>query len=64
VLLRAHRRAQAGGGEVRLVITSSAVLRIFAITGVDRLIPNFATVPEAVTPAPAVIVPPPRPASP
>ncbi|HEY9243719.1 MAG TPA: STAS domain-containing protein [Streptosporangiaceae bacterium] len=63
-LLRAHRRARAEGGEARLVITSSAVLRIFAITGVDRLIPNFATVPEAVAPAPAVIVPPPRLGSP
>jgi anti-sigma B factor antagonist len=53
VLVRAHRRAQAEGGEARLVITSSAVLRVFAITGVDRVIPNFRTVQEAVTSAPA-----------
>lgn len=56
VLVRAHRHAQAGGGEVRLVITSAAVLRIFAITGVDRVIPNFPTVQEAVAPV-SVIVP-------
>ena len=63
VLVRAHRRAQADGGEVRLVITSAAVLRIFAITGVDRVIPNYPTVREAVAPAPVVVpapVPPPR----
>jgi hypothetical protein len=39
------------------------VLRVFAITGVDRVIPNFRTVQEAVASAP-VIVPLPRAAIP
>jgi len=59
VLVRAHRQAQAAGGEARLVITSTAVLRVFAITGVDRVIPNFRTVQEAVAAAPAIVPPPP-----
>jgi anti-anti-sigma factor len=54
VLVRAHKRALAEGGELRLVIpTSGAVLRIFTLTGVDRLIPNFADLDEALEPAPA-----------
>jgi anti-sigma B factor antagonist len=32
-LLAAHKRAQADGGELLLVIPSTAVLRVFAITG-------------------------------
>jgi anti-sigma B factor antagonist len=32
-LLAAHKRAQAEGGELLLVIPSTAVLRVFAITG-------------------------------
>ena len=47
-LLTAHKRAQAGGGELRLVIPDAAVLRIFAITGIDRMIPHFATLDEAI----------------
>jgi hypothetical protein len=30
-----------------LVIPGRAVLRVFAITGVDRIIPNFTTLEEA-----------------
>jgi len=37
-LLAAHKRAQAGGGELLLVIPAIAVLRVFAITGMDRVI--------------------------
>ncbi|MGH3191871.1 MAG: ChaB family protein [Streptosporangiaceae bacterium] len=48
VLLAAHKRAQAEGREVLLVVPSAAVLRVFAITGADRLIPNFASLPEAL----------------
>lgn len=47
-LVRAHKLARAEGGEARLVITSRAVLRIFAITGVDRVVPNFPTLQEAL----------------
>jgi hypothetical protein len=47
-LVRAHKRAVAGGGELRLVIpASAAVLRVFAITGIDQVIPNFPSLYEA-----------------
>ena len=47
-LLAAHKRAEAEGREVLLVIPSTTVLRVFAITGVDRMIPNFTSLPEAL----------------
>ena len=47
-LLAAHKRAQAEGGELRLVIPSTAVLRVFAITGIDRMIPNFTSLDQAL----------------
>jgi anti-anti-sigma factor len=54
VLVRAHNRAQAEGGELRLVIPASAsVLRVFALTGLDQVIPNFTDLDEALEPAPA-----------
>ena len=40
-LLAAHERAQAEGGELLLVVCASIVLRIFEITGLDRIIRNF-----------------------
>jgi anti-sigma B factor antagonist len=44
VLVRAHRRAAAEGGELRLVLSADrAVRRIFAITGLDRVIPVLST---------------------
>jgi anti-sigma B factor antagonist len=49
VLLAEHQRAEAEGREVLLVIPSTAVLRILAITGADRMIPNFTSLPEALT---------------
>ena len=49
VLVRAHKRAQAEGGELLLVIRAAAVLRIFAATGIDRLIPHFSTLEQALT---------------
>jgi anti-sigma B factor antagonist len=52
-LVAAHRRTQAEGGEMLLVICGAAVLRIFALTGMDRVIPNFASLPEALAQAPA-----------
>jgi anti-sigma B factor antagonist len=48
-LLAAHKRAQAEGGELLLVIPSAAVLRIFAITGIDRMIPTFTSLDDALT---------------
>jgi anti-sigma B factor antagonist len=62
VLVRAHSRAQAEGGELRLVIPASAmVLRVFALSGIDQVIPNFPSLYEAVVPAPATAPQPPRP---
>jgi anti-sigma B factor antagonist len=61
VLVRAHNRAVAEGGELRLVIPASAmVLRVFALTGIDRLIPNFPSLDGALQPAPASPAPPRR----
>ncbi len=58
VLVRVHTRALAEGGELRLVIPASAsVLRIFALTGLDQVIPNFADLDEALQPAPAAAAP-------
>ena len=47
-LLAAHKRAQAEGGELRLAISAAPVLRVFALTGIDRMIPNFTTLDEAL----------------
>ncbi len=47
-LIAAHRRARADGGEVRLVIPGTPVLRVFALTGMDRAIPNFTTLADAL----------------
>jgi anti-sigma B factor antagonist len=53
VLVRAHRRALAQGGGLRLVISSPDVRRLFTITGLDRVIQHFASLDEALAPAPA-----------
>jgi anti-sigma B factor antagonist len=50
VLVRAHQRARAEGGELLLVICAAAVLRIFAVTGIDHLIPNFPNLEQALAP--------------
>jgi anti-sigma B factor antagonist len=52
-LVAAHHRARAADGEVLLVIPDVAVLRVFALTGMDRVIPNFASLAEALAQAPA-----------
>lgn len=43
-LVRAFRRAQANGGEMRLVVSAQAVQRVLALTGVDRLVDVYASV--------------------
>ena len=48
-LVDGDRRARVEGGEVRLVIVAEAVARIVALTGVDRVIPVFASLDEALT---------------
>ena len=47
-LVDAHKRAQVEGGEVLLAVSSPAVLRLFQITGVDRALPHFPGVTEAL----------------
>ena len=52
VLAQAHNWALAQGGELRLATSASApVLRLFAVTGIDQMIPNFAGLDEALQPA-------------
>jgi anti-sigma B factor antagonist len=63
VLVRAHKRAQADGSELLLVICSAAVLHIFAVTGIDHLIPSFPSLEEALAQVPAGSGPPPLPAA-
>lgn len=43
-LVRAFRRATAGGSSMRLVISTPAVRRVLSITGVDRLVDTFPSV--------------------
>jgi anti-anti-sigma factor len=46
-LLDAHKRAQSEGGGLRLVIPDPSAVRIFTITGVDRVIPSASSLAEA-----------------
>jgi anti-sigma B factor antagonist len=47
-LLTARSRFRAGGGDLVLVIAGGAVLRVFEITGADRLIRHVASLDEAL----------------
>jgi anti-sigma B factor antagonist len=47
-LVAAHKRAGAEGREILLVIPSTAVLRVFALTAMDRVIPNFTSLAGAL----------------
>jgi anti-sigma B factor antagonist len=47
-LVAAHKRARAEGREILLVIPDTPVLRVFTITGMDRVIPTFTTLDEAL----------------
>jgi anti-anti-sigma factor len=49
LLVRAHKRELAGGGELRLVVPAGAAVRhVFAVTGIDRVIPHFLSLQEAL----------------
>ena len=62
ILVRAHKRAVADGGELRLVIASGGpVARVFAITRLDLLIPLFGSLDEALAPRPGAVIRPLRP---
>jgi anti-sigma B factor antagonist len=65
VLVRAHQRAVADGGELRVVIPGGgAVARVFAITSLDRVIRVFGSLDEALAPRPAAVILPLRPRPP
>ena len=48
VLAVAHGRALAQDRQLLLAVSGAAVLRVLALTGVDELIPTFATLEEAL----------------
>ena len=65
VLVRAHHRAVAEGGELRLVIAAGgAVARVFALTRLDLFIPLFGSLDEALASRPAAVIRPLRPRPP
>jgi len=47
-LVAAHKRARAADGQVRLVVSDPHILRIFAISGLDRVIPCHGDVGHAL----------------
>jgi len=47
-LVQAHKRSQSEAGEMMLVVCAAAVLRVFAMTGIDDLITNFPTLEQAL----------------
>ena len=52
ILLLAHEQAAATGVELRLVVTSTVVLRILGLLGVDRMIPVFPSLEAALAAEP------------
>ena len=48
VLVDAHKRALAAGGALLLAVPAAAVLRVLEITGIDQVIPSFASLDEAM----------------
>jgi anti-sigma B factor antagonist len=57
VLLRAHQLALADGGELRLVLPADGPIpRIVTLMCLDRLIPSFTTLAEAIARPPAAPV--------
>jgi anti-sigma B factor antagonist len=49
VLVRAHKQTLAGNGGLRLVLpTDGSIVRVFTLTGLDRVIPYFAAVEQAL----------------
>jgi len=56
VLVRAHQRAEAKGGQVRLVISMTHVRRIFTVTGIDGVIPSFPSLKQALAPTAAPVI--------
>ena len=51
-LLMAHKRMQARGGELRLVLGGPVVRRLLSLTGMDKIFRTWDGVPEALAAAP------------
>jgi anti-sigma B factor antagonist len=60
-LVDAHKRARAEGGQVMLAVSGAAVPRILEITGIDRILPRFDSVAQAVAGIPVAETPGPPP---
>ena len=60
-LVDAHKRARAEGGQVLLAVSGAAVPRILEITGIDRVLPRFDSVAEALARIPVAETPGPPP---
>jgi anti-sigma B factor antagonist len=54
VLTAAHKQAQAEGRGLLLVTSGAAVLRLLAMTGIDRMIPSFTRLDQALAQTPGV----------
>jgi anti-sigma B factor antagonist len=52
-LIGAHRRTHAEGRQVRLAVTGAQVRRILALTALDRLIPVYTSLDQALAHPPA-----------
>jgi anti-anti-sigma factor len=62
VLVRAHRQTLAEGGGLRLVIPAdSSVGRIFTVIGLEKVIPRFASLDQALAHRPEPVIRPLRP---
>jgi anti-sigma B factor antagonist len=48
VLLAAHKRAQADGHSIRLACPAGPVLRVLQLTGMERVLPVYGSLAEAV----------------
>jgi anti-sigma B factor antagonist len=47
-LLAACKQVQADGGQMLVAVTTAAVLRVFELTGIDGMLPSFASLDEAL----------------
>jgi anti-anti-sigma factor len=54
VLVRAHKRLEGAGGELRLVIREPTLLRIFTVTGMISMFHIFGSLDEALAGPPAL----------
>jgi anti-sigma B factor antagonist len=52
VLVRAAKQLTSNGAQLRLVAQAAPVLRILTLTGVDTVLPVYATLPEALAAGP------------